>query len=90
MRWSRWVATRPPPGGPPAAVDDEIVADDLVRDARRRKAGGDRGEPVALLDAQLVQAAHARLAAREGGGDGENRIFVDHRGRRATRHVDAA
>ena len=88
MRWSRWVATRPPPARP-AAVDDQVVADDFMFDARRREAGGDRGEPVALLDAQLVQAVHARRAAGEGGGDGEDRIFVDHRGRPRLRNVDA-
>ena len=88
MRWSRWVATSAA-ARRPAAVDDEIVADDFVFDARRREAGGDRGEPVALLDAQFVQAVHPRRAAGEGRRDGEDRIFVDHRGRASSGNVDA-
>ena len=51
--------------------------------------GGDRGETVALLDAEFVQAAHARRAAGEGGGDREDRIFVDHRRRAGGGNVDA-
>ena len=73
-----------------AALDDEIVALDRVRDAAGRKARRDRRETIAFLDAQFAQAAHARLASREGRGDREHRIFVDHGGRARGRHVDAA
>jgi len=62
-------------------VDDQIVADDRVFDPRGGEARGDCGEPVALFHPQFVQAVHPRLAIGEGGGDGEDRIFVDHRGR---------
>ncbi len=88
MRWSMWVATRPPPLGR-AALDEEIVALDRMRDAGGGEAGGDRGEAVALLDPELVQAAHPRRPRGEGRGDGEDRIFVDHRGRARGGHVDA-
>ena len=82
MRWSRWVATQSAARRRAAvAANDEVVADDLVFDAGGGEAGGDGGEPVALLDPQLVQAVHSRLAVGEGGGDGEDRVFVDHRGR---------
>ena len=50
-----WVATIPPPRGPPA-LDNQIVALDRVVDAGGLEPGGDRGETIALLDAQLMQA----------------------------------
>ena len=72
-----------------AALDDEIVALDRVRNVRGGEAGGDRGETVAFLDPELVQAAHPRRPGGEGRGDREDRIFVDHRGRARGGHVDA-
>ena len=90
MRWSRWVATVAPARDLAAKpMHDEVVALDRVRHARRRETGRDRGEPVRFLDPQLVQAAHAGRPFGEGGGDGENRVLVDHRRRAVRRHVDA-
>ena len=51
---------------------------------------GDGGEAVALLDAQLGEAAHHRAARGEGRRDREDRIFVDHAGRALGRHLDAS
>ena len=85
MRWSMWVATVPPPARG-RAVHDQIVALDLDVDAvsAQHRRGG--GEAVGFLDAQLLQSAHARRALGERGGDREDRIFVDHRGRALGRH----
>ena len=83
-----WVATMPPPRGLPA-FDDQIVALDGAVDAGGLEPGGDRGETVALLDLQFAQAAHPRRAGSEGGGDRQDRIFVDHRGRARGGNVDA-
>ena len=89
MRWSMCVATSPPPRGRPAALDDEIVALDRVPDAGGGESGRDRREPVALLDPELVQAAHAGRPGGEGGRDREDRIFVDHRWRARRGRVHA-
>ena len=88
MRWSRWVATRPPPRArPPSTMRSSPSI--AMRDAGGREARRDRREPVALLDPQFMQAAHPRRPRGEGGGDREDRIFVDHRRRAGGRHVDA-
>jgi hypothetical protein len=89
MRWSRCVATVPPPAT--ACRPATMRSSPSIRcgDPVGGEAGRHRREAVGFLDAQLVQAAHPRLAFGEGGGDGEDRIFVDHRGRAMRRHVDA-
>ena len=69
------------------AVDEEIVARDLDRDAVGGEHGGGGGKPVAFLDAELGEAAHAGGAGGGGGGDGEDGIFVDHRRRAVGRDV---
>ena len=79
----------PPAASRLSAFDDEVVADDFVRDAVGRKSGGDRREAIALLDPKFMQAAHAGRALCECGGDSENGIFVDHRGRPRRRGIDA-
>ncbi len=90
MRWSRWVVTRPPPaGGCAGAVHDQVGGAHLVLHAVGGKAGGDAGQPIALLGAQFGQAQHARRALGAGGGDGEDRILVDHGRRALGRHLDA-
>ena len=71
------------------AVHDQVVAFDLDVDAVDAQHRGGGGEPVGFLDAQFLQAAHARRAFGEGGGDREHRIFVDHGRRALGRHVDA-
>ena len=71
------------------AVHDQIVGAHLVTHAVGQKAGRDARQPVAFLGAQLGQAQHARRALGAGGGDGEDGIFVDHRGRALGRHLDA-
>ena len=43
-----------------------------------------------FLDAQFLQSAHHGRAFGKGGGDGEDRIFVDHGRRARRRHLDAA
>ena len=73
-----------------SAVDDQIVALNLDADARRFKAVGHHRQPVAFLDPQFAQSTHARRAGRTGGGDGQNRVFVDHTRRALRRDVDAA
>ena len=52
-------------------------------------AGGGGGQPVALLDLQLGEAVHARVALRERRDAGQHRILVDHRGRARGRHMHA-
>ena len=90
MRWSMWVATRPPPfGGRPPPSTIRSSPSIACATPRGGEAGGDRGEPVAFLDPELVQAAHARRPGGEGGGDGEDRVFVDHRGGARGGDVDA-
>ena len=54
-----------------------------------RPAPRDRGQPVAFLDPQFFQPAHHGRAFGKGGGDGQDGIFVDHRGRALRRHLDA-
>ena len=97
MRWSPWVATRPPPRdavvGARRADDGQALGLLLDADAAGGQAGGHQGDAVALLDPQLADAAHDGRALGEGGGDGQDRIFVDHRGRalrRAPRRPSAA
>ena len=84
-----WVATTPPPERAALAVHDQVVAFDLDLDAVAAQHRGGGFEPVGFLDAQFLQAAHARHAFGEGRGDGEDRIFVDHGRRALGRHVDA-
>jgi hypothetical protein len=84
MRWSPWVVTMRAAHaviGPPA--NDEALGLFLDIDAAGRRPGGHQGDAVALLDPHLADAAHDRLARGEGGGDGQDRIFVDHRRARA-------
>ena len=50
---------------------------------------GDRRQPVAFLDPQFAEPAHHGAALGEGGGHGEDRIFVDHAGRALGRNLDA-
>ncbi len=57
-------------------------------DTTGQKTLGHGAETVALLDPQLSQPQHPRLAFGEGRGDAEDGIFVDHRGRPAGRHRD--
>ena len=91
IRWSMWVATIPPPGRRPAgAVHDQVVALDFHPHAVRRQQRRGGGEPVALLHPQLLQPAHARGARGAGGGDRQDRVFVDHARRALRRHVDRA
>ena len=72
-----------------SAVDGQAVA--VGRDLS--PAGGETAddgvEPIALLDAQLAEPVHHRAAVRGGGGDGKDRIFVDHARRALGRHLDA-
>ena len=82
-----WVATSPPPRGLPA-LDDQIVALDGAVDAGGLEPGGDRGEAIALLDPEFMQAPHARRARSECGRDRQDRIFVDHRRGARSGNVD--
>ena len=84
-----WVAIVPPPGTAalPSTIERRRPHFDL--DAVDGQAVGHRGEAVAFLHPQLGEAAHAGAALGEGRGDGEDRIFVDHRRARARGHVDA-
>ena len=88
MRWSRWVATVPPPRTWPAApAHDQVVALDARGRRRPRRGPSATAARRSLsLTRSSCRPAHARLALREGGGDGEHRIFVDHR-RRARRRA---
>src|SRR3546814_7089915 len=72
------------------ALDDEAVAIVPGLDAAGGKARKDGGEAVALLDAKRAEAVHHGTALGEGGGDGEDRIFVDHGRGALGRHTDAA
>ena len=80
----------PPAGGRAGAVDDQAVALDRDRDA----AGGEarrrsRASRSLSLTRSSARPCITRAALGEGGGDGEDRIFVDHRRRALGRHVDA-
>jgi hypothetical protein len=71
-------------------VDGEVVPVDLGPHAAGLEAASDGGQAVALLDAELGQAPHHGPAPGEGGGDREDRVLVDHRGRALGRDLDAA
>src|SRR5437762_1883416 len=60
------------------SLDNQIVSRDIDAHAAGGEPRRDRGEAVTFLDAQFGEAAHDRAAACVGGGDGEDRIFVDH------------
>ena len=84
-----WVATTPPPGARPLPCtirsSPSISTATPFDPAGRRR----RRQAVGFLDAQLLEAAHARGAFREGRGHRQDRIFVDHRRRALRRHIDA-
>ena len=85
-----WVMTRPPPGARPLPAHNEIVAFDFDLDAVAPQYRGGPGKPVRFLDPQLFEPAHDGRAFREGGSDGQHRIFVDHRRRARGGDLDAA
>src|SRR3546814_4815068 len=72
-----------------AAPDDEAVVAFLDPAADRAEATGHGRDPVRFLDAELGEAVGAALPPGEGGGDEEDREFVDHGGDDAGRHVPA-
>src|SRR3546814_2614287 len=72
-----------------AAPDDEAVVAFLDPAADRAEATGHGRDPVRFLDAELGEAVGAALPPGEGGGDEEDREFVDHGGDDVGRHVHA-
>ena len=82
MRWSSWVSiSAPPAGGPPAPSTIRSSPSTATRTPQPARPAAIAGEAVAFLDPQLGEAAHHRAAAGAGRGDGEDRVFVDHRRR---------
>ena len=81
MRWSRWVATVPPPATAAAPWTTIELGPFLDDDAVGGEARHHRGDAVRFLDPQLADALEPGVALGEGGGDGEDRVLVDHRRR---------
>src|SRR5208282_4801831 len=59
-------------------LDSQGVAIDRDAHAATVETARDRRETVAFLDAELGEPAHDRATAGAGGGDREDRVFVDH------------
>ena len=82
MRWSRWVLVRllalPRSGSPPVPSMTRPSSRSLTRAPAPVRRGGHRGEAVAFLDAQLVEAAGRGGTLGQRGGDEQYREFVDH------------
>ena len=88
MRWSMWVATSPPParGRRPSTIRSSpsircatpLAASPAATAARRSLS----------LTRSSCSPFIRVVPVGEGGGDGQDRIFVDHRGRARRRHVD--
>ena len=83
-----WVATMPPPRGrPPSTIRSSPSIAQSTPAALSPAATAARRSLSFTL--QFVQAPHPRRAGGEGGGDRQDRIFVDHRGGARGRNVDA-
>ena len=69
--------------------DHQIIGAFLDLHAGGGKPPRHGGQAVAFLDAQFLQPLHAGFALGQGRGDGEDRVFVDHRGGALRRNGDA-
>ena len=76
MRWSPW-ASIVPPRRPPPPRTDEAVLGRLDVGAEPAQALDHAGDAVGLLHAQLLRAAHDRLALGEAAEQGHERQLVD-------------
>jgi hypothetical protein len=72
------------------AAHDEAVGQLVDVGAERAQVADDDGDPVALLDAQLLGAGDARLALRVGGETRDEGQLVDQRRNRLATDRDAA
>ena len=72
------------------ALQPQPIGQQLVLDAEHREPGRHPRQAIALLDAQLVRAAHHALPARAGGGHEEHRELIDGERHQRLGHRDAA
>jgi hypothetical protein len=76
IRWS-WCVTTRPARGSLGALDLETVGELFGTDPDRAQVGDQRGDPVALLDPELLGAGDARHPLGARGEDREDRDLVD-------------
>ena len=90
IRWSMCVSTVPPPIPAPCAHTTRVSPSAQALTPQAAQTRNRRGEPVALLDAQLTSPFHPRFALGRRGDHRKDRVFVDHARRALRRHGHAS